>query len=132
MQTALDTVNDYITDARVLLQDQVSPYRYDDNSLVTALNLTLLVARSLRADLFVGSHHHRHRHSLRPQQFIANDDTEVHIEPQFRQAIEYGLCAHAMLRDQEDIQDARATQFYGLFTYLLTGMAMQFTGKPPG
>ena len=48
--TTLDTVQDYITDARVLLQDLISPYRYDDPSLLTALNVALLEARRLRAD----------------------------------------------------------------------------------
>ena len=38
--TTLDTVEDYITDARTLLLDTIAPYRYDDASLLVALNVT--------------------------------------------------------------------------------------------
>jgi hypothetical protein len=53
LNTTLETVADYVDDARVLLLDQVQPYRYDDTSLLTALNVALLEGRRLRADLFV-------------------------------------------------------------------------------
>jgi len=128
-EIALWTVNDYITDCRVLLQDTVIPYRYSDNELITALNLTILVARGFRADLFISSGD-RSNHKLLAPQFVANDESCVDIDPEFRQAIEYGMAAHALLRDQEDIQDSRASTFYSLFTFLLTGTALPFIGKP--
>ena len=43
-QLTLQTVGVYITNARTLLQDTIPPYRYDDLSLLRALNLTLLEA----------------------------------------------------------------------------------------
>ncbi len=55
--SALDTVTDYISDARTLLQDTISPYRYDDPSMLVAFNVTLLEVRRVRADLFVFRHH---------------------------------------------------------------------------
>ena len=46
---ALDTVADYIHDARVLLQDEVAPYRYSDTQLVTSLNYAFMEAQIGRA-----------------------------------------------------------------------------------
>lgn len=114
-KTALDTVQDYIADARVLLQDTIAPYRYDDASLLTSLNVTLLEARRLRADLFV------YRHNGRVPFFETNDAHDVHIEEPFRLGILYGLIGHALTRDQEDVQDARATTFLNDFSAILQG-----------
>jgi hypothetical protein len=50
--TALVTVADYVSDARVLLQDTVEPYRYADTELVTGLNFALMECRKQRIDLF--------------------------------------------------------------------------------
>src|SRR5262245_66537075 len=50
---ALETVGQYITESRRLLQDQIVPYRYPDTDIVDALNVGLLEARRLRADLFL-------------------------------------------------------------------------------
>jgi hypothetical protein len=119
-QPTLNTVADYIADARTLLQDKISPYRYDDPSLLVALNTTMLEARRLRADLFV--------YNLgvkgQTQAFTAVDDTHVAIEPQFRLAILHGLCAHALERDQEDVQDMRSTAMMSMFTAGLIGRGL--------
>ena len=50
---ALDTVQDYIDRARVLLLDEVEDYRYSTESLVDALNEGILEMRRLRPDLFL-------------------------------------------------------------------------------
>ena len=52
-QPTLNTVADYINDARTLLQDMIPEYRYDDPSLLRALNVALLETRRIRPDLFV-------------------------------------------------------------------------------
>src|SRR6266576_6244698 len=85
----LNTVANYIADGRTLLQDTLVPYRYDDPSLLVALNVTILEARRLRPDLFVFNH----KYKGQPQAFSVVDDTLVDIEPQFRLAILYGLVA---------------------------------------
>jgi hypothetical protein len=118
--TTLDTVEDYITDARVLLLDQVAPYRYDDPSLLTALNVALLEGRRLRADLFVFCD----REGGRVPSYAVVDNTKVPIEQQFRLAFLHGLVGHAIQRDQEDIQDARATSFLNIMSNILTGKNM--------
>jgi hypothetical protein len=119
-QPTLNTVADYISDARTLLQDVIPPYRYDDLSLLVAINVTLLEARRLRGDLFVYNRKARGQ----TQAFTAVDDTYVDMEPQFRLAILHGLCGHALERDQEDVQDIRATTFLGLFSSGLVGRTL--------
>lgn len=120
----LETVADYIADVRTLLQDVISPYRYTDAELVTAFNITLLETRRLRPDLFVYTDSRRVQNfATTGSAFGANDTTEVNIEPQFRLALVNGICAHALMRDQEDVQDARASSFMAIFTSILTGVA---------
>lgn len=118
--TTLDTVEDYITDARVLLLDQVSPFRYDDASLVEALNWVLLEGRRLRADLFV----HNRRFDGRVPRFSKADNTLVPIEDQFRLGFLYGMVGHAISRDQEDVQDERAVSFMNVMANILTGKSI--------
>ena len=126
----LNTVADYIRDARTLLQDKIPPYRYDDPSMLVALNVAMLEARRLRADLFVFNLAVRGQ----TQAFREVDDTYVDIEPQFRLAILHGLCGHALERDQEDVQDQRATAFLMLFNAGLIGRALGAVagGSAPG
>lgn len=123
--SALETVQDYITDARTQLQDVIQPYRYDDPSLLVALNVTLLEARRLRADLFVFNHGST-------DAFTAVDDEDVEIERPFRLAILNGLIGHALQRDQEDVQDARANAFLKLFNDILTGTRQTGLVPPQG
>ncbi len=128
-QPTLNTVADYVADARVLLQDKIQPYRYEDPSLLTALNLTLLEARRLRSDLFVFNL----GVNGQTQAFTEVDETYVEMEPQFRLSILHGLVAHALERDQEDYQDQRSTAFMGMFTSGLIGHGLGPVqgGSPP-
>lgn len=111
---ALQTVSDYLADARTLLQDIVAPFRYDDDSLVTALNLAMFETRRLREDLFAF-----YRNT--PQFDAGDQEVAVPLEDRFRQALLFQMCAHALLRDQEDIQDARAGQFSAAANSILVG-----------
>jgi hypothetical protein len=118
----LDTVNDYVSDARTLLQDTLAPFRYADPDLVTALNVTLLEASRLRPDLFLG----RTKQANLLQGFTVTDNTntpstQVDMELPFRLGIVHGVCAHALMRDQEDVQDARASAFLNIFNIILVG-----------
>lgn len=118
--TTLETVADYIADARVLLLDTVMPPRYDDASLLTALNVALLEGRRLRADLFV----YNDRKGGMVPAYTAVDTTPVPMEPQFRLAFLHGIVGHAIERDQEDIQDRRAVAFLNIMSNILTGKNM--------
>jgi hypothetical protein len=112
----LDTVAGYLADARVILLDKTPPYRYDDTSLIVALNLAILEARRLRSDLFTYKWHSK------VPQYTANNGEPVPIEPQYRLPIVYGLVAHAMLRDEEDVPVERANSFLAKFQGMLTGV----------
>ena len=126
-QTTLETVSDYVTDIRTLLQDVIQPYRYDDSSLLTSFNVTLLEARRIRPDLFVYSHHDK------VPSFPVVDNTQVNIEPSFRLAFVFGGASHALARDQEDVQDARASSFMDTFREILTGVKpTPIQGGTPG
>jgi hypothetical protein len=129
-QPTYATVADYVADARILLQDLIPDYRYDDPSLLTALNVTMLEARRIRPDFFVFNLQYKGQVPA----FIAVDDTYVPIEPQFRLAIVHGIIGHALERDQEDVQDARATSFLMLFNSGLVGRSLGAVagGSAPG
>jgi len=108
---ALDTVQDYIERARVLLQDQVEPFRYPDADLVEALNMAILETRRLRPELLSSFF----RQSL-PDFDAGNQTAPVPIDPQYRTAFVYYICGHAHLRDDEITQDSRASAFLNKFT----------------
>lgn len=117
MSSALLTIDDYIDDGRTLLQDTISPYRYSDASLVVGMNVALLEGRRLRPDLFV----YNRTCPGGVQSLQGKDGTVIQMEEQFRLAFLHGMVAHALERDQEDIQDARAAAFMGIFNAILVG-----------
>lgn len=113
----LAVVSDYVTEARVLLLDQLPPYRYLDNELLTGLNMSLLEARKLRPDLFltttpIGS----------VPSFSAVDSTAVPMDPQYAVALVYYVAGNAQMRDEESTQDSRAGAFMAMFKQSLVGM----------
>jgi hypothetical protein len=124
----LDTVTDYINDTRTLLQDVVAPFRYDDPSLLVSLNVTLYEARRLRPDLFIYNEEPEDRFPS----FSANSSQVVKLDPEFRLAVVYGMVAHALMRDQEDIEDSRASTFMAAFNSILIGRGSAAIITPPG
>jgi hypothetical protein len=123
----LETVFGYIRDVRTLLLDRTEPFRYSDDSLLVAFNMALLEGRRLRPDLFV------HHHGVKVPQYQSVNDETVPIEPQFRLAFVYGTSAHALARDQEDVQDQRSNSFMGVFHDILIGVRVTaIAGATPG
>lgn len=112
MASVLNTVLDYISEARVLLQDTLVPYRYADAELLSGLNLALVQAHKLRRDLFL-------KYDAAPY-YAAVAATEVDIDETYRRAILFFICGHAQLRDEEETTDARATAFFNGFNMQLT------------
>jgi hypothetical protein len=110
----LATTSDYITYARVVLQDQVAPFRYPDADLLEGLNLAFSEARRLRPDLFLGV-------ATLPS-YTTNDTTPVVIDSQYPMALIYYMVASAEMKDEEWTQDARAVQFMAEFKRMLTGV----------
>lgn len=125
---AFVTVGGYLKDARTLLQDRVQPYRYSTKSLVRGLNLALLEVRRMRPDLLAYYLDNVPQYDWEDaaDQTAGVDKTNptwletVPIEQQFRQAIVFGVVGHAMRRDQEDIEDERATADIMTFENMLT------------
>lgn len=111
MAQALDTVADYISHARVLLQDTVSDYRYTDADLVKNLNMGLLEMRRLRPDLMIATFG-----GNIPLYSELSTGTTVACDVQYRSALLYYICGQAQLRDDEATTDSRATVFLNKFT----------------
>jgi len=111
---ALDTVTDYVAEARILLQDTIPTYRYSDANLVAYLNLAIMTARRNRADLFM--------EVTSIPQFVAADvaaGTAFAMDVQYRVAFLFFMVGFAQLRDAEDTQDERAAAFVAKFTQQL-------------
>lgn len=108
---ALDTVADYVTRSRGLLQDTVVPYRYSDSDMVDALNDGIQEARRIRPDLFLSTF----RTTL-PSYLSSSLSTAVTIDQQYRMAFVYYMCGQMQMRDQEDVTDTRAIAFLNKFS----------------
>lgn len=107
------TVQQYIDQARVLLQDTTSAPRYSEEELRQALSLAISEAYRLRPDFFVDE-------DLFIQ--ISADLTVVpNIPKGYSLAFVYFMVGHVQLRDAEDLTDARASAFLQKFaSQLLT------------
>jgi hypothetical protein len=116
---ALDTVSDYVNRARVLLLDEVVPFRYPDNDLVNSLSEAFLEIRRLRPDIVLPYF----RADL-PDFRVTNMDEEVPMDPQYRVALVYYICGQAQLRDEENTQDSRASAFLQKFGTVLNAAIM--------
>lgn len=117
MPLDLMTVQGFVNGIRTLLQDKIKPYRYSDDNVLAALNLAFLEGRRVRPDLFICP-----RGGIEVPQYEEITGDTVPIEPQFRLAFEYGAAAHVLLRDEEDVQDARAATLMGQFYDMLVGV----------
>jgi hypothetical protein len=107
---ALETVGQYLEEARVLLQDTVVPYRYADRELISALNIGLTEARKMRADLFlplfeIGYYDPGPLAGPVPPATLTQPVT---MDPMYRSPLVYYIVGRAQLRDDEPTVDARA------------------------
>jgi hypothetical protein len=104
---ALETGQDYATEARRLLQDRVVPYRYPDDHFLSALNIGLLEARRMRPDLFIGRAQNVPDYTALAQ--------IVDFSPQYRSALAYYIAGRVLLADTEATDEARASAFLQKF-----------------
>ena len=113
---ALDTVTKVITEARILLMDEVnSPYRYSDASLLSALNQAFPEIKLRRPDLFISN-------PVLPE-YTAVDSSLIVLNEMYRMALVYYVVGRAQMRDDEDVQDQRAAAFIGMFNSKLVAGA---------
>jgi len=110
---ALDTVGQYLEEARRLLQDERTPYRYPDDDLIDALNIGMLEARRLRADLFLPLFDIPW---VDPADPTAAKAKAVTMDPMYRQSLVYYVVGRAQLRDDESTTDSRAAALLTKFT----------------
>jgi len=114
MPAALETVGQYLEESRRLLQDEYTPYRYPQDDLIDALNIALLEARRLRADLFLPTFDIPW---FDPTLTTTTDlAVKVPIDPMYRQSLVYYMVGRAQLRDDEATVDARAASLMTKFT----------------
>jgi len=115
MPEALGTVGQYLEETRRLLQDEFTPYRYPDDDLVDALNIGLLEARRLRADLFLPAFDIPWFDPTAAA-LAATKLKAVPVDPMYRQSLVYYMVGRAQLRDDESTADARAASLMTKFT----------------
>lgn len=117
---ATRTVADLLNRVRVVLQDQDQDgYRYPTADLVGYLNDSVLEAKRLRPDLFVG------RYRVDPPQVsdILTDYTVVKFplpDSCFAACVAY-VAGNAEMRDDEFAVDNRASSFVASFTQKMMG-----------
>jgi hypothetical protein len=105
---AIGTVSELVVEARVLLQDVITPYRYSDANLLAGLNAGMLEARRLRPDMFL----------ITPSavaSYSTVDSTAVDIDQQYRMSLLYYIVGHTHLQDNETAEDNRASAFLNKF-----------------
>lgn len=118
MALVLNTVQNYVDQARVLLQDKVVPYRYDDTTLVNALNDAVAEMARLRPDLVF-----KLMRSMNfPLYSSGAMSTAVTIDYRYRPTVLNYIVGFAQLADMEDTTDARSAAFMQAFTARLLSL----------
>lgn len=115
---ALATVQNYIDEARSLLQDATVPYRYPDADLIRAINIGLQQVRRIRPDILLSMA----TLSFAIPQVTVVGDTVV-LDEQYRDALVSYMVGRMGLRDQEDTTDQRAAMMMSRFTAQLLSTA---------
>jgi hypothetical protein len=108
----LATVGEYVTEARTLLQDKTSPFRYTDAELKAALGMALYEMHRLRYDLFMGA----------PPDVVSStgDGTAITLDTRYRMPLVWYMVGQAFLRDEEEADLTKAAGFKDRFTSTLT------------
>lgn len=108
-------VSDVLTQARELLQDKVTPYRYSDASMIASINEATFEARRLRPDMFST----QLRDLLTP--VSATGDAIPLDQMYFTPLVNY-VVGRAEMREDEFATDGRAATLYSAFlTALVKG-----------
>ena len=113
------TIGDLLSEARTLLQDKVTPYRYSDDELLEAANGAMAEARAKRPDLFLGTLGLREALPL-----YTGDDLEEEfplpewVYPTF---LSY-VVGRTSLRDDTYANDSRAVVMMNRFVNQLLGV----------
>jgi hypothetical protein len=104
----VQTIQEYISAARTLLQDTTPAPRYSDADFQLALELAFDEVYRIRPDIM--------GNTPQPSIFGAPGTDKVPVPRGYQATFLYYMCGHVQLRDQEDTQDARASIFLNKFT----------------
>jgi len=113
------TYGQILTQVRTIVQDQATPYRYQDAELYFALTEAMADARALRPDLFLAM-------GLDTTPFLVTSalaNAQFPIAWQYVPAFIDYVIGRAESRDDTYTDDSRAATFMGRFVQRLTGMA---------
>jgi len=103
----VNTIQDYITSARIQMQDTTADPRYPDEQYKLALDLAFDEAYRLRPDLFI-------RNEV--VSVVSSPlSTPVPVPRGYQSAFLYYMCGHVQLQDNEDTTDSRASVFLNKF-----------------
>jgi hypothetical protein len=135
------TVTDYLSVARLGLQDAVSPYRYPDATLLIALNIGLGEMGRVRPDIFLDLKYQRplrkgdtdegNPPQYTPADVATNPDgsyilgkgTLVPVPNKYMSALDWFVNGWSQFLDVTDTQDARAQGFMAKFQSHLTTLS---------
>lgn len=141
MAQSYRTATGYVYVARKALQDLVSPYRYDDATLILVLNIGLAEMSRIRPDIFLDLKYVR---PLRkgdigdgtPDAYTIADlsvnadgtynitqGTLIPVPGKYASALDWFMAGSAQFLDVTDTQDARAQGFLAKFQSHLTTLS---------
>ena len=105
------TIDDAVTEARVILEDTETPYRYSDSELVRYLNNSFAEMRRVRPDLFVGLFI-----TQLPTFTVSQFSSSYPLPDMYYPATVSYMVAMSNMRDDQDVLSGRASSFLQLFT----------------
>jgi UDP-3-O-[3-hydroxymyristoyl] glucosamine N-acyltransferase len=118
----LSTLAEYITAARTQLQDEnATVKRYTDAEMAEAMGLSLLEMRRIRPELFNSI-----AGAISAVQNIDRTtptNTVVIMDEQYRPALLYGVIAHVLMRDEEEVSQTIAEKYMARFVSKLLAIA---------
>jgi hypothetical protein len=139
MAQRYNSVADYVSAARLVLQDMVAPYRYPDSDVVGALNIALVEMGRLRPDMFLDL---KYQSPLRKgdiddgfppayslTDIVANPDGSysstamVPVPAKYAHAVNWFVSGWLQFLDVTDTQDQRAQGFIQKFQMHLTTLS---------
>jgi len=111
----MSTIADTITESRRLLQDTVTPYRFDDARLYWAFNVSLKAVFQSRPDLFIGT-------SFVVSEYTTANSTDAFpIEEMYMPTLINFIVGYTQLSDDEFTNDGKAVLMLRGFKEQLVG-----------
>ena len=135
------TVSDYLAIARLNLQDAVTPYRHDDNTILSALNIGMGEISRIRPDIFLDLKYQRplrkgdiedgNPQAYSPADIATNEDgsynvasgTLVPVPSKYAATLDWFINGWAQFLDVTATQDQRSQVFIMKFRIHLTTLS---------